>query len=746
MTVSKMNEIFQNLEEKKENAIIKINNILDEVCAETMLCTQIAQLLITTEQGNIGDTLGKHSAMVEKIAQLTIPKFGLNSNTNIDALQSNQIYSLLEDILNADMFEARQGDSRFTIAQDIKSASEIIRGSAYPEQTANKIKQVQGKFDDWYESTLGLSPSRVLEIVSALIPRIEKIYTDESTNIHNTATSYQNDFNDYSKLDSLSEKEQLFVDMLQNEQSAYIYGHVQYINQVICHQWPVKIEELIISPPITVNEANTFKDLFSVGKSNFETVKHIQRKPFYQLLDGRILFGDLSNAYDVIFDEFEKIAKQNDRFYSKTYQKHKANWLEQKAYEHLCTIFSKEDIFQSLCYPDPDKVNGNTELDLAVKWGPFLLVVEVKAKQFRFEGRVGNTARLRTDIVKNIEDAFEQTLRVKRYINNSLECQFKEKKSNRELCFKSDDIKKIFPISITFNNFANIATRLNELQELGLFKDRDYPFCICESDFELITKAKLTPDIFLHYIQRRIELLNDNRTWIGDELDLFSAYLDCRLIFENMMSDKEEGIDTLMLSGYSNQYDELMAYKRGEYPEKPDLRINLPDKTELLFDTLRLYDDEGGRWIAFALLALDDIILNNVTQLLLNIDLASLSNGAYRTMSYCEKNTVVSIVGTRDKSFKELRLHMSGKALLEKYRYKANKSIIIGVKYNSERSSNHLFDTADYIEFDWYYDDIYEEMLATQPKYIITKKVGRNELCICGSRKKFKRCCISRMQ
>ncbi|MGK0271380.1 MAG: hypothetical protein ACI88H_002039 [Cocleimonas sp.] len=382
-------------------------------------------------------------------------------------------------------------------------------------------------------------------------------------------------------------------------------------------------------------------------------------------------------------------------------------------------------------------------MDLAVKWGPFLLVVEAKAKQFRFEGRVGDKGRLRTDIVKNVEDGFEQTLRVKRYIENNKKCNFKEKNTERELHFKSDDIKKIFPISVTFNHLSDIATRLNELEELNLFTDRDYPFCICESDFELLTKSQITPDIFLYYIQRRIELLNDSRRWIGDELDLFSAYLDCRLIFRNMTT--EQDVDALYLSGYSTKYDELMAYERGEYPYKPILTIKLPERVDNLFNTLRYYDD-GARWIAFALLALDDKLLNNITQLLINIDLASLSNGSYRTMTYFELDTVISIVGTRDKKIDELRSHMGGKALLEKYRYKANKSIVLGIRYNPERSSTQLFDIADYIEFDWFYDKNQEAILAVQPKATVDKKIARNSLCICGSGKKFKKCCIARIQ
>jgi hypothetical protein len=739
-----LKKVVTDLNNKKLAAIQNIEATLDTVCAETMLSLQIAQLLTTTENGNIGDTSGTHFALVERLAEIAIPKFGANSNKKISMFQSNPVYSMLQDILNADMISARQSDDLPSISEDLKSSSEVIRGNAYPEQTASKIRQIQGKFDTWFENKVGISPNRVVDIVSALVPRINELYSDEMVHIRKNGESYQNQFIDYKRQATRNEKEQAFIDSLQSEEAAYICGCVEYINLVMCHKWPTELTELELSPVVTIKEANAFKDLFAVGKHNISQIEHIQRKPFYQLLDGRMLFGDISNAYDVIFDDFEAIAKRDNKFFSKQYQKHKSKWLELRTYMHLCQIFPKSDVYQSLCYPDPDKINAEAEMDLAVKWGPFLLVVEAKSKQFRFEGRVGDVGRLRTDIVRNIQDGFEQSLRAKRYIASSNECHFKEKKTGKLLSFKSDDVKKIFSISITFNHLADVATRLHQLGDLNLFTDKDYPFSICESDFELLTKAKLTPDVFLYYIQRRIELFSDKREWMGDELDLFSAYLDTRLLFDNLAFGEEKYINSMSFSGYSIQFDKLMAFERGEYPTKPNVTLNLLSDTKQLFETLKDYDSDSARWIAFALLALSDSLLNKITQSLLNIGLDSLNSG-FRTMTFVENDTVVVLVGTKIHSFDDLRSHMVGKALLEKYRYNAKKCIVIGVKHFAGNPTK-LFNTADYIEFEWEYNENTEQILASMPKAKITKKIGRNELCFCGSGKKFKKCCINRMK
>jgi len=185
-----LKEIFSRLNNKKLVAIQDIEATLDTVCAETMLCSQIAQLLITTEQGNIGDLYGMHPAMIERLAEIAIPKFGVSSNKEISVFQSNEIYPLLEDILNADMFSSRQSEDLPSIADDLKSSSEVVRGSAFPEQTAAKIRQIQGKFDAWFEKQVGISPSRAVDITESLVPRIEELYNDEQDNIFKIAKDY----------------------------------------------------------------------------------------------------------------------------------------------------------------------------------------------------------------------------------------------------------------------------------------------------------------------------------------------------------------------------------------------------------------------------------------------------------------------------------------------------------------------------------------------------------------------------
>lgn len=67
--------------------------------------------------------------------------------------------------------------------------------------------------------------------------------------------------------------------------------------------------------------------------------------------------------------------------------------------EYLSRVFGGDAVYQNLTYPDPDHIEHGreTELDAAVRWGPFLLLVEAKARQFRLKGQVGDIKALRED-------------------------------------------------------------------------------------------------------------------------------------------------------------------------------------------------------------------------------------------------------------------------------------------------------------------------------------------------------------
>lgn len=623
--------------------------------------------------------------------------------------------------------------------------SKIVRGSAFPEQTANKIKTIQGSFDKWYADTVGLSPSRAVDVFYALIKNVETIATNASEPSRDSGESYEKAYIRLINKKKREDDEQNFVDIFSKSgrKGAFCYGYAAYQNSVVAQQLPTELLDLPLVPKLSWGEVQTFKQLFAIGTSNISNSTHIQRKPFYELSSGKILFSEISNSLDVIWDTFEEIARADSNFYDKRYQKKKAKWLENRAYEHLCKFFPQDSIYQNLVYPDPSKESGTTELDLAVKWGPFLLILEAKAKQFRFESTIGDVGKLRTDIIRNVADSYQQALRAIQYIDSSETCRFVERESDRDLIFDSTEIYKIFPVSLSFHHLAGISTQLNELKDLNLFLDNRYPFSICESDLELLTKADITPDVFLHYISKRLEKISDQSNWEGDELDLFSAYLDSRLLLPNIIGNDEQSPDGLFLSGYSSQFDQLMAFERGEYPDKPTIAMRFPEGGQQIFNQLKVHDDSNARFISFALLELDDELLFSISKAISDLGNAVIPHNGFRRLTFRRKDTVISVVASSQATIEELQENMRMRGLVEKYRLKCSKSIVFGVSCSSKRS---FFDSAVYIEFDWREDENMDAMLQNEPASVPSIEPKVNAPCFCGSGKKYKKCCKQRVE
>ncbi|MET4892634.1 SEC-C metal-binding domain-containing protein [Morganella morganii] len=746
-----MDKIPNNVSIEKEKAEQELQYLIDNNNAEALLSCMIAQLLLISPQEGFGDNYGSHPVMLEALAKKCIPKFGENKSLIISPMLTNHCYGLLEAIIRGNMFENLQAknDDKNTspnIIPLLAMRSKIVRGSAYPEQTYNKIKVIQGSFDNWFEKKVGISPNRTVDLILALIKRVESIASDDLVLYRESGSAWQSRYNIIIKKNKKTKKEQRFIDTFpkgkDGEMAAFCCGYSAMQNELMSEKLPTELSTLDLSPRLTEKEIISFKNLFCINKNSISSIEYIQRKTFYELTSGKIIFSEISNCFDVIWDEYEKIAKSDSKFYSSRYQKKKSNWLEEQIYLHLSTIFPKDFIYKNLTYQDPTKENGTAELDLAVKWGPFLLVIEAKAKQFRFESVNGDSGRLRTDIKNNIQDAYNQSLRTIQYIENNTECKFVEIDTKKELIFKSDSLHCIFPISVSFHHLAGIATQLDELKELGLFIENKYPFSICESDLELLTYTKLSPDSFLHYISRRLYLLESDTQWHGDEIDMVLAYLDCRLLLPNIINKEIDVPNRLSFSCYSAKMDQLMSFRRGEYPYKPDIKLQLPSGVEPIFEHLKSWNDDGARWISFALLELDNKTLYRIGQLLNELKKTNIHHNGFRRITFHHGNTVISIVGSKVASFEELKQNTRMRGLIEKYRSHKLKSIVFGVLSNG---NDKIFDYADYIEFEWYKDLEMEEVIDKEPIFIPSKEPNRNEICFCGSGKKYKKCCLNKV-
>jgi len=473
----------------------------------------------------------------------------------------------------------------------------------------------------------------------------------------------------------------------------------------------------------------------------------ISNRPIFFLDGDSIAIVDLSCVYDALFDAFDRLTRSDLNFRDKKYVQHLSNWMEHEATNILKRVFPANHVYQQLTYPDPDKEKGETELDGAVQWGPFLLLIEVKGRQFRPQSRLGDIARLRDDLRKNIEEAHVQANRAKRYIQGNDTVVFREKASGRELTVSKSNLRRIYPISVTLHFFAGLTTQLSRLKSLGLFGESDYPWSVSLADLDTITEFVKTPDILLHYIKRRIELQGSESRIVSDELDLFGVYLDTRLppsLLWERKTDDGQSFDFMNIGGGSERFDDWYQYQRG-FGEKPIIRLDLPDNVIELLDEFRRRDEDHARWIAFALLDLSPEAIFAVSNALSKYRGEVGPPGKLLRWSWRFGDISLSLVFARGFHVDELRRHTFARTNLERYRHKADRGIAIGIEVEDKLRP---FECCCMIEEQWEYDEELESILRRDASKLLTnrKLPGRNEPCLRESGIKFKKCCLDRIQ
>lgn len=622
-----------------------------------------------------------------------------------------------------------------SIVTHLQLNSEYVRGSSFPEQTKQRIQAIQGRFEKWFHHKAGIGPNRALAILDAYEPLL-----NEQIN------SYRGRLNEFEKafekLNAVEASKSEFADL--QKRADDFFASFPKVLSISFEQLATKVEEL------TIEELNALKELVGMTPDKVSSLKvpsDVSNRPLFFLGGDSISIVDLSCIYDALFEAFDRLTRSDQKFRDKKYVHHLSKWMEHEATNFLTRTFPANHVYQQLTYPDPDKESGEAELDGAVQWGPFLLLIEVKGRQFRPESRLGDIPRLRHDLRKNIEEAHEQANRAKRYIQGNDIVVFREKESGRELTVSKSKLRCIYPISVTLHFFAGLTTQLSRLKSLGLFEGSEYPWSVSLADLDTITEFAKTPDIFLHYIKRRIELQESESRIDSDELDLFGVYLDTRLhpsLLWERKTDEGRSFDTLSIGGGSERFDDWYQYQRG-FGSDPEIKIDIPANINELLIELRRRDEDEARWIAFAMLDLTPSAINGLSYNLDKFRSSHCPPGKIHRWSFRDLDISLTLLATNTSNISELRRHTFYRTNIERYRHKANRAAAFGINLLDKRVP---FDCCCWIEEKWERDDGLEEILSKDITRLPTKTKmpGPNKPCICGSGIKFKKCCRDRLR
>lgn len=201
----------------------------------------------------------------------------------------------------------------------------------------------------------------------------------------------------------------------------------------------------------------------------------------------------------------------------------------------------------------------------------------------------------------------------------------------------------------------------------------------------------------------------------------------------------------MSLSGWADLFHKWMLYKRGDIDKRPEIRLKVPKEIEEILFELRSREDDSAAWISFALLDMSDKGLDAIAQAVREIKSQQITPTMFRRLAILVDEVMIVVIGSRDLSSTLLRERTHLRLMIEMYRRKASKGIGLGIML---ADSSKPFDCAAWAEGPWQYDEKMQQMLESEPRSMPApgqKLPGRNHPCICGSGKKFKRCCLPKI-
>jgi len=748
----------QKIEADLTEAIANLVKLAESVDAVKLFVAVFANISFGPEGSTSEITHGDVPAKIETLAYCAYPFFG-KSKEEISPWHINECIEILDRILALRLIvpllpkDESEHDPLEEIVGTVRMHAEVVRGSAFPEQTASEIISIQGHFEQRFKKVAGVGPARAQALLWSIIRAEERAVNAILPGVRENAQAAGKAWQEIKKKTpgSREPEENKILKVLKDRRTAEMFEFVSELSEVAVKIIPVGWEDIDDLEPLpTLEEWDGLIGLIGMTMDYREAISEIvevRRRPLFVLPDRRVILIDISNALDVLWENFERVAKMDQSFFSGQYQREKARWLQGKTADYLSRIFTEQYIYQNLRYPDPDKNDGSTvELDIAVHWGPFLILLEAKAKQFRLESQLGDIGRLRSDIKANVEDAFDQAKRAARYIDQTDNPEFIEAATGRQLKVFKNEIRRVYLITVSQHLLAGLATRLSMFRDLGLFRGEELPLSISIADLDIVTTFCDGPDVFLHYIERRLAAQMESLAIQADELDFFGAYLQTRLQPARLWDREGLKPKAVSLLGFSSRFDDWFAYKRGDLSTPTKIELEIPPEIRRILAELRERSDYAARWISFALLDMPDSILDEMARNLSSLRTGTLRPGMFRRWTHAESDTVVSVVGSLDLPPERLEQRTRIRAVVEKYRHKAAKSVGLGIMVSDK---NQPFHSATWVEGPWKYDADIEAAMQDEPPFVPapgTKLPGRNDPCICGSGKKFKRCCLHRIQ
>lgn len=464
-------------------------------------------------------------------------------------------------------------------------------------------------------------------------------------------------------------------------------------------------------------------------------------KPFINIGDKFYCF-DYYNLFDNIYRVIQKVFRSKDLEYRDVWGIRQMEVTENMVSNLFKKLLPNCTIYTSNYYPKNKSLKQCNENDIIVLYDDNLIIVEVKAGSYTYRSPILDIESHIESLKTLVEKADGQAERTLNYLKSGKTVKLYNKDKSEKCEITLENFNEVTLMSITLDNFNEFCSKIEKLKFLEINKNS---IALSIDDFRVYSDYFDSPSEFLHYLKQRKIATQNKYLYLNDELDHLGMYIEHN-VYSNIF---EDDLDAHVVPyGYRERIDEYFSSLVNEGFEEDKPKQLIPIEIRKIIDFLDKSNIKQKVRLSTFLLDfcsetkkdLSNMISKALTrQIEINRMIQLSLMGETPICIFCHQPNIENMTDSdiQDYTFATM-LYAKDKYRVELHLYYDTSSMISDIKFNIYTFEDiplnrveKLQDMAKGMSISRINNDKIQNRIP---------KVGRNELCPCGSGKKYKKC------
>ncbi|MFP4977495.1 SEC-C metal-binding domain-containing protein [Paenibacillus sp. CN-4] len=474
----------------------------------------------------------------------------------------------------------------------------------------------------------------------------------------------------------------------------------------------------------------------------------IEIRPFISI-DNNIYCFDLYSLFDNLYRVIQRLILRLKPEYKQEWNVKQKEVSEELPFKLFCNLLSGAEVVRSIYYPSNTGKSGKKEWcenDGIIIFDDHLLVIEVKAGSFTYTPPSTDFPAYIQSIKALIKSPRDQAKRFIDYLYSADTVTIYDEQHNPIRDLRGADFRQVTICGITIDNFNSFAARASKLTPLGVELNLTPVWSISVDDLRVYIDYFDSPSMFTHFIEQRYKAAQTEEIELYDELDHLGMYIKHN---HYVTTASENGGQRVLWNGYREKLDNYFVKLiiDGETPDKP--LQNVPIMIEDIIKMLDHQSKKGRCKVVSSLLDMDGDTRDQLEAQLKIVLREQSETGRLKLLSlFGDVKITVACNQEGITSFSNEYVNDYILATL----LRTNDSERLGLYLTYSREGELIDVDFSYLTKDDIPDFKKEEIekksveyaesrIASFKKQTGANKIGRNEICPCGSGKKYKKCC-----